>query len=247
LLNNFFSKTSIQSITPEIQKLVSKLMGRFQQALAECTVVQLDDAFSAFTTDVITYYSYGKSWNYLEHVNYQREIREAISEMSDTVHINRFFPWLPRLLRRLPKRVTRWMKPGVFGVFERIAIIANQSAISHERNNADLKDLDRTIFNALNDPSVPAEERTIIRLQDEGLLVLAAGTETITNALALAAFHLYSNKTILQKLRQEIQQVMPDPDSPAPWLQLEQLPYMVCRSHFQSSPPLNQIQRVLLD
>lgn len=43
---------------------------------------------------------------------------------------------------------------------------------------------------ALGDHNIPAEERTIDRLLDEGILFMFAGTELIARALIVAMFHL---------------------------------------------------------
>jgi hypothetical protein len=41
------------------------------------------------------------------------------------------------------------------------------------------------------------------------------------------SFHLVSNPDVLAKLRKELETVMPDPNTPITWQQLEQLPYLV--------------------
>jgi len=79
------------------------------------------------------------------------------------------------------------------------------------------------MFNA----DVPAEEKTIDRLTEEGILFVVAGNETTGNALSIMTFHLLNNPNILQKLKKELIHAMPDPVVPASWQELEKLPYLV--------------------
>lgn len=43
----------------------------------------------------------------------------------------------------------------------------------------------------------------------------------------MLSYHLISNPEILAELRKELETVMPDPNSPITWQQLERLPYLV--------------------
>lgn len=74
---------------------------------------------------------------------------------------------------------------------------------------------------------MPPKERTRCRLEDEGLLLLLAGTETTARVLATAAFYIYQNKALVTKLREELRPVMPTPTTELSWTQLEQLRYLV--------------------
>jgi cytochrome P450 len=83
------------------------------------------------------------------------------------------------------------------------------------------------MFDALADPALPAKERTIERLTDEGVIILGAGSETTANNMALCLYHLSENPSVMRKLRDELKQVMPTPTSTASWTDLENLPYFV--------------------
>lgn len=88
-------------------------------------------------------------------------------------------------------------------------------------------DRKQSIFNALVDPALPPEERTIGRLTEEGMIVLGAGAETTANTLTLGTFHLLKNPATLQKLRNElVTTVMPHANSRPAWTELERLPYL---------------------
>lgn len=64
---------------------------------------------------------------------------------------------------------------------------------------------DHSVFYELRDnPTLPPEEKTIDRLQDEATLLIMAGTESTAKSLTIAAFYLLHHPQILDKLRQEL-------------------------------------------
>ena len=231
LLDKFFSKKSVQELAPVVQETLVKLMRRFEEAHEYGTVLCLDDAFTGLTADIISYYSYGESLDFLEDKNFKSDFRGAAYGLVSFLHINRFFPLLIPTLQRLPRWFTCKLRPELTALFDIQSTIQQHSIQSmHESGFNKSSKITRrlVIFDALNDPTIPGKERTQKRLQDEGTIVLVAGTEVVARALTIAVFHLNWNKSLLLKLRRELQQVMPTPTSLATWSQLEQLPYLVC-------------------
>lgn len=60
----------------------------------------------------------------------------------------------------------------------------------------------------------------------EAQIVVSAGTETTAWCLSVMSFHLLSNPAILRRLRKELKEAIPDPDTPVPVEKIEQLPYL---------------------
>lgn len=83
-----------------------------------------------------------------------------------------------------------------------------------------------TIFHELLNGDLPASEKTLPRLMDEGQTIVGAGQVTTAHYLRLTSFHLLANPDILKKLKTELASAMPDPESLAPLQKLEQLPYL---------------------
>ncbi|KAA6408542.1 MAG: cytochrome P450 [Lasallia pustulata] len=81
----------------------------------------------------------------------------------------------------------------------------------------------RSIFYELRDnPTLPQSEKELSRLEQEGTLLVMAGTESTAKSMAIAHFHLLSNPEDMSKLRAELQTV----PKTASWTQLEQLTYL---------------------
>lgn len=78
---------------------------------------------------------------------------------------------------------------------------------------------------AQND-KVTAEEKSISRLTDEGVLFIVAGNETTGNALSIITFHVLNDGKIKEKLKSEILEAIPDQEVFPMWQNLETLPYL---------------------
>jgi len=89
--------------------------------------------------------------------------------------------------------------------------------------------VDGTIFQAILDSDLPANEKTLERLEGEGSVVVAAGSETTARCLSVVTFYLMQEKSILRKLRDELNCIQPETDGFLRLSQLETLPYLVCQ------------------
>lgn len=74
----------------------------------------------------------------------------------------------------------------------------------------------------LDNPVLPPEEKSLLRLEQEGALLVLAGTESPAKSLTIIFYNLLANPSILRKLREEINTVPAD----ASWAHLEHLPYL---------------------
>ena len=77
-------------------------------------------------------------------------------------------------------------------------------------------------YNVLDNPILPASEKALLRLEQEGALLVLAGTESPAKSLNMIFYHLLANTQIMSKLREELSTV----PQPASWTQLERLPYL---------------------
>lgn len=205
--------------------------------MVQRVTVDLNSAFSVFTADVITYHFYGSHQDYLSSKDLKHHLRDALLALLGFYNLMRFLPISPTTIKNLPI--------PILGLLNH-----NRSLVMSARNeNKDkiLKSLnsDRetksksksVIISALTDPNVPAEEKTIDRLLDEGQTIIFAGVDTTARALSVAMFHLLNDKRHLQKLRQELNSLSKQAGQTWTAAQLEALPFMVTiiASFIQSS------------
>ncbi|KAL4789749.1 cytochrome P450 [Aspergillus venezuelensis] len=224
ILSSFFSKRSITKVSPMIQEKVQRLMERLLQFYQSKSVVDLSAAFAALTSDIITFYSYGESFDFLENETFNSSVRDAIMETEKLDHVSRLFPFVLRLLQHVPLWVFELVKPAT-AVMARIQKqIAERSEKALRR--VESKKKEGTMFDALTDAKIPACERTLSRIHDEGMILLSGGTEPTANALTIAAFHIINKKDILSSMRIELLDNDIESIETVSWSQLEQLPYL---------------------
>ncbi|KAL2859085.1 cytochrome P450 [Aspergillus pseudodeflectus] len=224
ILGHLFSKRSITNISPLIQAKVQRLMERLQQFYKDDSVVDLSAGFAALTADIITSYSYGESCDFLENKTFRSEVRDAIIETEKLDHITRLFPSVLTVLRHVPLWLFAAVKPAtavVAGIQEQVAEKSASAIRAAESGKSQ-----GTLFDALTDPHIPAPERTLSRIHDEGMILLSGGTEPTANALTVAAFHIIHNKDILSNMRAEIQESGIEDLKTVSLAELEQLPYL---------------------
>lgn len=189
--------------------------------------VELESLFADLTADIISQCAFGQSYNYLRNdANIINDIQHGATVFAIGFHVNRFFPVFRRLTMSVPPQLLKALLPQYAQSLARIDTIHDNARLSLERG-ASKNAAYETIFDALTDASVPAEERTMFRLMDESWVVLAAGTTSTARALSMASFHIFSRERILRRLREELRPVMPRLDSQPTFAELEGLPYLV--------------------
>ncbi|KAL4734454.1 cytochrome P450 [Aspergillus similis] len=227
LLTSFFSRRSIERLEPVVHESLSKFLDGLVAAYKGDTVVDLIDRLQGLTGDVITQYAYGNSYGLQEPKNIGRGITKVVQEGMTKIHLHRFFPFFERLLRVVPKWFMARLLPARASIYDLLDGVREQSIEALRHSNMSAPPPRKiTMFHALTAPEVPPEERTVQRLQDEGLVLFAAGTETKATTLGVALFHIFNNKEIRRKLRNELDQELPTPQAGATWRQLEKLPYL---------------------
>lgn len=75
--------------------------------------------------------------------------------------------------------------------------------------------------------NLASSEKTAERMGQEAFSIIAAGGETVARTLTTMTYYLITNPPILAKLRRELQSAQPDPWTPLPFQELEQLPWLV--------------------
>ncbi|KAL4789404.1 cytochrome P450 [Aspergillus venezuelensis] len=257
VLTNFFSRRSVQSLTPMIEERTMALLKRLEEFYATQTIVHLDDAFSALSADIITYYCYGKLWCFVEDKDFRIDIRASTTEITGLSHINRTFHFINPVLRKMPGWFMRLMMPGKKGLLDLqdaiLELIHSSATGKSGSGDADEKQSDdkrRAMYHNLTDPILPPEERTAQRLEDECLVVLGAGTETTARTLTIAAYYLAEDPDVLMKLRNELKQVLPTVTSTCSWTELEKLPYLaavISESLRLATPVVGRLPRIAPD
>ena len=233
--NPFFSKQKIQQLEPVIRSTIEKLSKRLEISREKGESVPIRLAYESFGTDVITEYCFARSYNCLDDPTYNLSYHDMVLEAGRLGVIGKHVPWLPILLNNLPSWLVLKVNPG-FGLFiafredsmATVKEVQTRMATNEQAKTSDYGERPTMFHEIISDPLLPPAEKRPWRLGGEAVAFISAGTDTVSHTLHQLTWFLSQpgNAHVLQKLRQELRTVQPDPLNPAPLKSLEQLPYL---------------------
>ncbi|KAI1813306.1 cytochrome P450 [Poronia punctata] len=223
----FFSKRNVTLLEPTITEKVQQLCQLLSKHASEQTPVNLSDVFFAFSNDVVNNFLFSQRTDALSDEQKAATLRHNSYELMMGIHFNKHFPFIPDFLESLPEFISKpIMPPGLLDMldlFDRVRAelvgIIKAKASGAGSDSSSAKSVYHTV---LDNPTLPAPEKALLRLEQEGALLVLAGTESPAKSLNLIFYHLLANRQIMSKLRQELSTVA----QPASWTQLERLPYL---------------------
>ncbi|KAG8165562.1 hypothetical protein KVR01_004114 [Diaporthe batatas] len=223
-LSQFFSKRSITNIQPLIQDKAERVIEKLREASHSGSVVNLNILNSAFTADTISHYSFGVSMGCLDGDGSENLLKDATQAVLALSHWLKFLPIRFTNAKKVPPSIVGRFSPKTAVILKTHRTI--RSMALEVLNAKEPKAPNENMFAALADPTLPAEERTLGRLEDEGFVFLAAGTETTAWSLSVTMFYLLDSPGIFSALYKEIEEVMPNTTECPPLATLENLPLL---------------------
>lgn len=231
-LSPFFSKRNIAYNEGQIKNKVDRLIKRLTECKANNEIVRMDVAYMALTMDIITTFAYNIDDKSLNAPDFNVRWLDGIEGTLSTFNILHLFPWIFPFIKALPLGVVQIINPALALMVE-FQIGVNKLVNDVLAKNAAGKRVEGTIFQAILDSDLDPKDKRGVRLEEEGNVVVGAGAETTARTLAIITFFLFSDRTKLEKLRNEIKAIKLDEDGFYALAELEQLPYLVriTRSH----------------
>lgn len=83
-----------------------------------------------------------------------------------------------------------------------------------------------TVFGSVLQSDLPPSEKALQRLVEEGFSLFAAGTETVSWALTVITYHVFTKPAMLEKLIAEVREAVDSSGQLPQWTALEKLPYV---------------------
>lgn len=109
----YFSMQAIRRFDPVIRDKLEKLSSRFNEYRETGQPVDLDQAFSAMTTDVITEYSFGISNGFLEAEGFNPEWTPLLKSLSEQSLLTKQMPRLMKTMSKIPLSWLVIVKPTI--------------------------------------------------------------------------------------------------------------------------------------
>lgn len=136
------------------------------------------------------------------------------------------FPWLLPTLDLLPDWWVKATNDAVWLIRVQEAEYRSMAAGIIAGGDKD-KTSHTTIFHEiLDEPSLPPEEKSVMRMKAEASSFVGAGTLTVAHMLSLTCFFVLKEPAIYKRLMAELREAMPDPESSIGHQKLESLPYL---------------------
>lgn len=216
----------IARLEPEIQNLAQKLCDKLLRHSGQKEAFDVTMAYSCFTSDAISGYSFGESFGFLDQEGWYPNFCEPLASMLRPVFIFRFFPWT-KASAGLGKYLVNYMPPSSALMVRTLQIDLPEKMRKAKADiDAGIKYDRPTVFGTILESDLVSLEKEPQRLADEAAGVIGAGTETTSWAMSVITYHLLTKPVLLAKLRHELQSVIEDPKQLPAWTELEDLPYL---------------------
>ena len=118
-LNPYFSKRQINDFSTYIQQCAERLCNRLMRDYKGTSkVANLDDAWAAYTTDVITFYSFAWSYDFLDSPNFANPFTTSTRGLAKSAHVAVHFPWFLKFIQSVPDTIVGIVNPAMRPVFQ---------------------------------------------------------------------------------------------------------------------------------
>lgn len=225
-ISPFFSKANIRRNEPQIKDKLARLLRRLEECKGNDQIIRLDCAYMALTMDIITVFAFGVDYEHLNHPDFNILWKDAIISTLASQPFIKQFPWLFPVLKRMPIAPMERLDRKI-GMMLRWQQIVHNEVAGILALNAQGKRAEGTIFQAVLDSDLSPQEKTPQRLEDEGIVVVGAGSETTARCLTVITYFLMSDKSLLKRLRDELSSIHHGKDGFYKVADLEPLPYLV--------------------
>jgi cytochrome P450 len=174
--------------------------------------------------EIITSYCHANPFKALDAPGFRHPALVALTSTGGVFFLMQHFPFLEPLVFGLPKSLKSPEMIAVEETFKKLedqidTILDNPSSLEHVEHE--------TIYHHLLSTAngrVPPRRRSLV---DEGLVLVAAGSDTVANTCCIGMFYVLSDPSIHSRLIQEIKDAWPDKDAVVGLQTLEKLQYLV--------------------
>lgn len=121
----YFSQQAIRRFDPVIRSKLEVMCSKFEEYQQSGQPANLDVAFNALTTDIITEYAFGISYGHLEAPGFNPDWLPLLKSASENSLLQKQMPWLSDTMRKIPLSLLLKLKPqvGHFVVFREVRSI----------------------------------------------------------------------------------------------------------------------------
>lgn len=230
-MNPMFSRKMVLQLEPLVQDKAAKLCAHVQRAIDAGVPCDLHHGFRAVATDVVSAYTFDRSYDLLDRQDLGAEFYRTINGVGPAVWAFQYSTWLRDFAMSLPKGLTDACSSALRAIEQlRRSFVVDIEAVKARKATQGLGDRRPTIFTTLLDEAKKPYGYVVpstLTLTDEAYSIMIAGSDTSGNAMTVAAFQTLRNPGIYERITGELNERFPDPESVLGFADLEGLPYLV--------------------
>ncbi|KAI0553291.1 cytochrome P450 [Xylaria curta] len=234
ILTPALSNTRVSELASTVLHRVEQLLARFESFADSAEIISFTGACHALTLDVITQIVFGKSSACVAEPGFRNEFMDHLDAAFAIGWIATAFPsltaialWMspqfdliPNPLLELKRRCSSITKKHL-ATYSRKAGHNTTSVLEHRGGRSSIIDL-LLDPNSIKDYVVPNMEE----LNNEIVMLLAAGNDTTSNAMIFGAYHIGNDPKIQYRLSRELRDEFPKFEEGILYDQAKSLPYL---------------------
>jgi hypothetical protein len=101
----------VRRLEPILRERLQKLLSRLEASGKRSEVLQLHHVFKAYTSDVITEYAFGESFQFVDAEDYGKPYFDATDYFFSLTHVFGHFPLYAKIMQAAPGWLVRRMSP----------------------------------------------------------------------------------------------------------------------------------------
>ena len=114
-----FSKRKITQYAPYIQDHADKICIRLANEYATTgKILRLNDLWACFVSDIITNFSFRQNYGFIDMPDFKSPFTHSIDELQQYAHVGNQFPWMFKIMNRLPDSVVVTLQPMMKSIRE---------------------------------------------------------------------------------------------------------------------------------
>ncbi|TLD04129.1 hypothetical protein PgNI_11244 [Pyricularia grisea] len=238
-MSRFFSRAQVFRFEEEVHRLASVLVDKMLLSERRGKSFDVRDAFNCFTADVVFLHALGKPLGFVEMQEaWTPNLATWTEMMTDMVYLIKHNAWA-RWAAIVTPKLAGFFNANVKAVNELINVTIPallKSAADDVENDRMFPTLLRGGMDSKS-KVVPGAEMDMFRLGGEATVLLTAGTETTSAALAIITYHILARPEVKAALAADLAGLDP---TELKWTELERRPYLWALIHeaLRHSPPI---------
>ncbi|KAL8690059.1 MAG: hypothetical protein Q9218_004412 [Villophora microphyllina] len=214
----------------------AKMAGTPLAGISPSLPMQWVYAIVCLDQDMLIRFTMGDSEGLQTDVRRAEEWDHAFAAVTRVMNVTKHFPWLLSLGQMLPLELVRVLNPNMAGILQlQQATLAKASRYLENESGGTSKSSEpklsqaRTnarVFQSICQSALPAHEKGLQRLAQEGFTVVVAGGETTARILEMGIYYVLADSSVLNRLQEEVDEAISDRSKIPSVKTLEGLPFL---------------------